>query len=73
MLNTGLHVAAKKLGNKAQGASMSLEEYIANTRPPRASWETLGGNPRGNPGEMLGESHGIFMDFPYPLRQSVDV
>jgi hypothetical protein len=33
MLNTGLHVAAKKLGNKAKGASMSLEEYIANTRP----------------------------------------
>eukprot|EP00913_Durusdinium_trenchii_P033312 g31187.t1 len=32
MLNTGLHVAAKKLGNKAKGASMSLEEYIANTR-----------------------------------------
>ncbi|CAJ1402111.1 unnamed protein product [Effrenium voratum] len=32
MLNTGLHVAAKKLGKKAASASMSLEEYIANTR-----------------------------------------
>ena len=25
-------MAAKKLGNKAKGASMTLEEYIANTR-----------------------------------------
>lgn len=35
MLNTGLHVAAKKLGKKAASASMSLEEYIANTRRAR--------------------------------------
>lgn len=41
MLNTGLHVAAKKLGNKAKGASMSLEEYIANTRcqQKRLPWQ----------------------------------
>ena len=31
MLNTGLHVASKKL-KKANTAAMTLEEYISNTR-----------------------------------------
>lgn len=31
MLNTGLHVATKKLGKRA-GAAMTVEEYIENTR-----------------------------------------
>lgn len=32
MLNTGLHVATKKVGKKAPGAAMTIEEYIKNTR-----------------------------------------
>lgn len=32
MLNTGLHVATKKVGKKAPGVAMSIEEYIKNTR-----------------------------------------
>ena len=55
MLNTGLHVAAKKLGNKAKGASMSLEEYIANTRPPRASGKRWVETPGETPGEPQGK------------------
>jgi hypothetical protein len=32
MLNTGLHVATKKVGKRAPGAAMTLEQYISNTR-----------------------------------------
>lgn len=32
MLNTGLHVATKKIGRKAPGVAMSLEEYVGNVR-----------------------------------------
>mmetsp|Transcript_97639 Transcript_97639/g.209498 ORF Transcript_97639/g.209498 Transcript_97639/m.209498 type:complete len:557 (-) Transcript_97639:87-1757(-) len=32
MLNTGLHVATKKVGKRAAGVAMSVEEYIDNTR-----------------------------------------
>jgi hypothetical protein len=32
MLNTGLHVATKKMGKRCPGAAMTLEEYIKNTR-----------------------------------------
>ena len=33
MLNTGLHVASKKLKKGGNTAAMTLEEYISNTRP----------------------------------------
>lgn len=32
MLNTGLHVATKKVGKRAAGVEMTIEEYISNTR-----------------------------------------
>lgn len=32
MLNTGLHLACKKVGKKAAGAGMSLEEYVGSVR-----------------------------------------
>jgi hypothetical protein len=32
MLNTGLHVATKKVGKRAPSAAMTVEQYIANTR-----------------------------------------
>jgi len=32
MLNTGLHVATKKVGKKTPGAAMTVEQYISNTR-----------------------------------------
>jgi len=32
MLNTGLHVATKKIGKKAPGAAMTADQYISNTR-----------------------------------------
>lgn len=32
MLNTGLHVAPKKVGKRAPGVAMTVEQYIENTR-----------------------------------------
>ena len=40
MLNTGLHVASKKL-KKANTAAMTLEEYISNTRLGGVCWHSV--------------------------------